>query len=79
MSNELEELEAEVLRIRAKRAKHFDGTKLRKILNFLFLIAAFAGVATYYAMPENHHQMGFIVMGIAIALKLAELFVRFVF
>ena len=49
MKNEEElSLEEQVERIRKKRARRFDNTKVRMALNFLFLIFAVVGLCMYF-------------------------------
>ncbi len=74
----LAEQQRELERIRGKRGNKFDATKIRQILNVLFLILAVAGLIVYFFMPEGKH-MGWILIGIGMILKIAEFFLRFLF
>ncbi|MCR5181364.1 MAG: hypothetical protein K6C30_09180 [Bacteroidaceae bacterium] len=50
----------------------------RNILNTLFMLLALIGVVLYFAFPA-HHLIGMIVIGVAMVLKIAEFFIRFMF
>lgn len=76
--NQLEELEAEVQRIRAKRNKGIDHDKLRKILNVLFLIGAAVGLILYFLVYKEGERMpALYVIGGAMILKIIEFVLRF--
>lgn len=50
--------------------------KLRTILNTLFLIIAVIGLIVYFCYP-SHHIYGLSIIGVAMVLKVAEFFIRF--
>ncbi len=76
--SQLEELEAEVQRIRAKRKRGFDREKLRKILNALFIILAAIGLIMFYFVYEPGERMpALYVIGGAMLLKIWEFVLRF--
>lgn len=76
--NQLEELEAEVQRIRAKKNKAVDREKLRKVLNVLFLIGAVVGLVLYFFVYEPGERMpALYVIGGAMLLKIIEFVLRF--
>jgi hypothetical protein len=52
--------------------------KVRNILNTVFLLLALIGVVVYFAFPA-HHIIGLVVIGIAMIIKVAEFFIRFMF
>ena len=51
---------------------------VRNLLNTLFMLLALIGVVVYFAFPA-HHIAGLIIIGIAMILKIAEFFIRFMF
>lgn len=68
--------EAELERIRNRRRKKPDGTKIRKVLNILFLLFAAIGLAVYFSSSGNHLP-GLAVIGLGMLFKVAEFFIRF--
>jgi len=69
-------LEEQVERIRAKRNGSGEiKARARRILNNVFLILAVCGVVTYFSGVE-HHVNGMILVGIAMAFKVVEIFIR---
>ncbi len=69
-------LEEQVERIRAKRNGSGEmKARARRILNNVFLILAVCGVVTYFSGAE-HHVNGMILVGIAMAFKVVEIFIR---
>lgn len=52
--------------------------EVRNILNTVFLLLALIGVVVYFAFPA-HHIIGIVVIGIAMIIKVAEFFIRFMF
>jgi len=52
--------------------------EVRNILNTVFLLLALIGVVVYFAFPA-HHIIGLVVIGIAMIIKVAEFFIRFMF
>ncbi len=76
MSNEDISLEEQVERIRAKRNGSGEWKeRARRILNNVFLILAVCGVITYFSGDE-HHVNGMLLIGIGMAFKLVEIFIR---
>ncbi len=76
MKNENLSLEEQVERIRAKRNGSGEWkARARRILNNVFLILAVCGVATYFSGVKNHIN-GIILVGIAMAFKVVEIFIR---
>lgn len=76
MANEEMSLEEQVEKIRARR--NGSGEKkerARRILNNVFLILAACGVVTYFS-GEEHHVNGLILVGMAMAFKVIEIFIR---
>jgi hypothetical protein len=51
---------------------------VRNVLNTLFMLLGLIGVIVYFAFPA-HHIAGLIIIGIAMILKIAEFFIRFMF
>lgn len=68
--------EAELERIRNRRRKKPDGTKIRKVLNILFLLFAAIGLAIYFSSTDNQLP-GLAVIGLGMLFKVAEFFIRF--
>lgn len=52
--------------------------EVRNNLNTLFLLLALIGVVLYFALPHNH-IIGLAVLAVGMVLKIAELFIRFMF
>ena len=52
--------------------------EVRNILNTVFMLLALIGVIIYFAVPA-HHVIGLVVIGIAMIVKIAEFFIRFMF
>lgn len=78
MANQLEELEAEVQRIRARRNRGIDRDKLRMILNVLFIILAAIGLLLYFFVYEPGERMpSLYIIGAAMLLKIIEFVLRF--
>lgn len=76
MDNENISLEEQVERIRARRNGSGEWkARARRILNNVFLILAICGVVTYFSGAE-HHINGIILVGIAMAFKVVEIFIR---
>lgn len=51
---------------------------VRTILNTVFMLLALIGIITYFAFP-THHLIGLIIVGVAMIVKVAEFFIRFMF
>ena len=52
--------------------------EVRKILDMVFMLLALIGVVVYFAFPA-HHIIGLVIVGIAMVIKVAEFFIRFMF
>ncbi len=52
--------------------------EVRNTLNTIFMLMAIVGVVLYFAVPA-HHIIGLIVIGVALVVKIAEFFIRFMF
>ncbi len=68
-------LEEQVERIRRKRAGQHDNTKIRMVLNTLFLVLAAIGLAMYFFGGENH-MPALIVIAVGMAFKVIEFIMR---
>ena len=77
MAKEELTLEEQVERIRAKRNGGGWKDRARRILNNVFLILAVCGLVTYFSGEESHIN-GMILVGIAMAFKLAEIVIRII-
>ena len=77
MAKEELTLEEQVERIRAKRNGGEWKDRARRILNNVFLILAVCGLVTYFSGEESHIN-GIILVGIAMAFKLAEIVIRII-
>ena len=77
MGNQLEELEAEVQRIRARRKKGIDRDKLRNVLNITFLIMSAIGLIMYFTHEPGERMTALWVIGVAMLLKIIEFVLRF--
>ncbi|MCQ2197517.1 MAG: hypothetical protein MJZ60_08375 [Bacteroidaceae bacterium] len=75
--SQLEELEAEVQRIRAKRNRGFDREKVRQVLNVLFILLAAIGLVMYFTHEEGDRMTALYVIGAAMLLKIIEFVLRF--
>ena len=77
MKEEELSLEEQVERIRRKRAKRFDSTRTRTVLNTLFLVLAAIGLAMYFFGGDNHVP-ALIVIGIGMLFKVVEFILRLI-
>lgn len=76
MDNENLSLEEQVEKIRARRNGAGEWKiRARRILNNIFLILAACGVVTYFSGAE-YHVNGMILVGIGMAFKVVEIFIR---
>ena len=75
MKQEELSLEEQVERIRKKRAKRFDNTKVRMVLNTLFLVVAVIGLCMYFFGGENRVP-ALIVIAVGMAFKVIEFVLR---
>lgn len=70
-------LEEQVELIRRKRAKRFDSTRIRTVLNALFLVLAAVGLAMYFFGGENHVP-ALIVIATSMVFKVIEFVLRLI-
>lgn len=77
MKEEELSLEEQVERIRRKRAKRFDSTRTRTVLNALFLVLAVVGLAMYFFGGGNHVP-ALIVIGVGMVFKVIEFVLRLI-
>ncbi len=78
-SEMLRQQEAELQRIRNKRNRprlSINKTKLRRILNIVFVVLAVVGLALYYFMPQ-HKDTGFVLILVGMGIKVLELLIRY--
>lgn len=75
MKQEELSLEEQVERIRKKRAKQFDKTKLRVALNVLFLLLAAIGLAMYFFFNTNN-VTALLVIAFGMLFKVVEFILR---
>lgn len=76
--SEIEKLEEEVARIRARRQKGLNRDKLRKLLNIAFLVLAAVGLYLYYfVFPEGQRMPALYTVGASLVLKIIEFALRF--
>ena len=75
MNKEELSLEEQVERIRKKRAGRHDSTKVRAILNALFLVLAAIGLAMYFFGGKNH-MPALVVIAIGMVFKVIEFVLR---
>lgn len=52
--------------------------EIRNILNTVFMLLALIGIIAYFAFPA-HHLIGLVIVGVAMIVKVAEFFIRFMF
>jgi len=52
--------------------------QVRNALNTIFMLLALVGIVLYFAVPA-HHIIGLVVIGVAMVVKIAEFFIRFMF
>lgn len=75
-------LEEQVERIRRKREQRYDITKVRPLLNTIFLILAAIGLVMYFLGGEKqgstnvNHVPGLVVIGVGMLFKVAEFILR---
>lgn len=70
-------LEEQVARIRRKRTKKIDKTRVRKYLNGAFLLLGAIGVIWYYT-DSNNRIYALALIGISLIIKIVEFFIRIV-
>lgn len=75
MKQEELSLEEQVERIRKKRAKQFDKTKIKTALNVLFLLLAAIGLAMYFFFDTNN-VTALLVIAIGMLFKVIEFILR---
>lgn len=78
MATQIEEMEAELQRIRAKRDKGLNRKTIRLVLNVTFIVLALIGLAMYFFVYEEGHRMPALTVIIsAMILKIIEFVIRF--
>lgn len=77
MSKEDLSLEVQVERIRRKRSRSFDNSKVRIVLNTLFLILAVVGLGMYFFGGENRVP-ALIVIAVGMVFKVVEFILRLI-
>jgi protein-S-isoprenylcysteine O-methyltransferase Ste14 len=75
MKQEELSLEEQVERIRKKRAKQFDKTKIRVALNVLFLLLAAIGLTMYFFFDTNN-VTALLVIAFGMLFKVVEFILR---
>lgn len=75
MKQEELSLEEQVERIRKKRAKQFDKTKIKTALNALFLLLAAIGLAMYFFFDTNN-VTALLVIAFGMLFKVVEFILR---
>lgn len=76
--SEIENLEAELARIRARRERGISRDKLRQILNVAFMLLAAVGLYLYFFVyPEGERMPALYTIGAALFLKIIEFVLRF--
>ena len=75
MKQEELSLEEQVERIRKKRAKQFDKTKIKTALNVLFLLLAAVGLAMYFFFDTNN-VTALLVIALGMLFKVIEFILR---
>jgi len=68
-------LEEQVERIRRKRVGQYDSSKVRMLLNTLFLLLAAVGLGIYFFGGDNHVP-ALIVIGVGMVFKVIEFILR---
>ena len=68
-------LEEQVERIRRRRARRGDKTKVRAVLNALFLLLAAVGLAMYF-FGSSDHKPALLVIALGMVLKVIEFILR---
>jgi len=68
-------LEEQVKRIRRKRAGQYDSSKVRMVLNTLFLVLAAVGLGIYFFGGDNHVP-ALVVIGVGMVFKVIEFILR---
>lgn len=75
MKQEELSLEEQVERIRKKRAKQLDKTKIKTALNVLFLFLAAIGLAMYFFFDTNN-VTALLVIALGMLFKVIEFILR---
>mgnify|MGYP003412243417 FL=1 len=75
MKQEELSLEEQVERIRKKRAKQFDKTKIKTALNVLFLLLAAIGLSMYFFFDTNN-VTALLVIALGMLFKVIEFILR---
>lgn len=74
---ELDALEAEVQRIRARKNRGGSKETIRKILNYIFMVGALVGVVMYFMAEPGEKATSLGIIGAAMFLKVMEFILRF--
>lgn len=74
---ELEALEAEVQRIRAKKNRGANKDTIRKILNTIFMMGALVGVIMYFMAGPDEKATSLGIIGASMFVKVMEFILRF--
>lgn len=78
MATQIEELEAEVERIRQRRKNGLDREKVRTILNYAFILLAAVGLVLYFfVFKEGERTVPLVVIGAGMLLKIIEFVLRY--
>ncbi|MBQ0049956.1 MAG: hypothetical protein KBT12_06960 [Bacteroidales bacterium] len=76
--NQLEELEAQVAKLRAKRNRGIGREKLRAVLNVVYLLLAVVGLVLYFFVFKDGEKLpALYVVGAGMLLKIIEFVLRF--
>lgn len=74
---ELDALEAEVQRIRAKKNRGGNKETIRKVLNGIFMLGALVGLVMYFMAEPGEKTPALAVIGASMFLKVMEFILRF--
>lgn len=74
---ELDALEAEVQRIRAKKNRGGNKDTIRKVLNGIFMLGALVGLVMYFMAEPGEKAPALAVIGASMFLKVMEFILRF--
>lgn len=69
-------LEEQVERIRNKRKRYHDTSRVRAVLNTVFLLLAAVGLVAYF-WDDQHHNLALATIGVGMLVKVAEFMIRF--
>ena len=74
---ELDALEAEVKRIRARKSRGGNKETIRKILNGIFMIGALVGLVMYFMAEPDEKATSLGIIGASMFVKVMEFILRF--